>query len=455
MEADQPFPSQSLSQVKTEAIRLEVKLLAALLFYLPLAYSKLGRIYLSIAGLSASARVDASQAFLIPSFLIGVVLLALRYSRYPQVNKHPLRYLIEFSFVCWFVGATLSSINQWNINRTAVNYVSTFITLPILYHAARDMALSRKDLNVLFTALCLGTLPVLTISLYYYYKAFSVPSLLVLLLSRYDIPKMTGYREWTFGNTGNTAAFLMLTMFPVMMMFRSKENPKHLHRLYGFTFFLMCVHFVIIQSRVTFIIALALLPVLIFLFSATTKQFLTRITGLIVFFTVLIGILFATGSTGLITLLDRFQNAASANQEEDDSVRERVHSMVQGRRVFETHWEMGIGIGNTRDYILETAVHQFNLNQGTELGILGFIASILLCIGTAARTAIFIFEAKRKAWGWERLAFALGPFCYLVYGAIGNMPLNIGVINTWMSLLILFTAFYDYLPIEETTPSTP
>lgn len=449
MEAEQFFPDQSTPQLKAGALRLEVKLLAALLFYLPLAFSKLGRIYLNIAGLADSAKVEASQAFMTPSFLIGIVLLALRYARYPRVNKHPLRYVVEFAFVMWFIAATYSSAVHWNINRTAVNYISTFFMLPILYHAVRDMSFSRRDLNALFTALCLGTIPMFLIALYFYFKAFGVPTLAVILISRYKIDQMTEYRDWTFGNTGNTAAFLMLTMFPILLMYWNKENPKRLRLLYGFTFLLSMVHFVIVQSRVTFIVVILLFPVLVYLFSRTTRLFIIRMAAMIVCVSTLIGLLFVTGSVELVTLLDRFQNAASANQEEDDSVRGRVYSMVQGIRIFQTHWDMGIGIGNTKDYIKETAVHQFNLNQATELGVMGFVASILLSLGTIARTLLFIFQSKKQKWGYERLMFALGPFCFIVYGIIGNMPFNNGVINTWMSLLILFTAFYDYIPIEE------
>lgn len=425
------------------------KLLAALFFFAPAAYSYPGRLYYALAGMSDSSLVSGVHALLLPSILLPAAMLITRSRERRAGTRTALSgHCIGLALLVWFLAATLSCAANAHTEMVPLYYVAGFVSSLLTYWAVRDISMSQRDLNLVLLALSLGSLFPLMDGLHAYYLEFGIPDFATLLYSRYATKRILDYQMATFGNTANTAAFLLL-VGPTFLALALDRSRSRLVRLwFSVCSCLIGIHLVIVQARASFLVLLLLGPIFLY-FKRPSKPVLALVV-------------LALGSVlwQIPTLdedawsrfSDRFEAAATVDTEHDTSIWERKEAIEEGWSTFLSHWEAGVGPGASRFYNSYTSAHQFNVHQALELGVLGLLASILLSLGVVWRLTDILIRGSSRMVDGDRFTLIIGPVCYLLFGIVADMPLNTGVANTWAVLAFGMLGMVEYRPLESTPP---
>lgn len=318
---------------------------------------------------------------------------------------------------------------------TFLHWAGVYLSPVLLYAAVRSIEWDERLARWAWSLLLAGTLVPLVGGLAAYYSEWGVPTGLELLLSRYSLERMTGYMQATYGNTGNTAALLAL-LLPAWLAALLSPKPRPLARavaLVGLAV-AMC-HVLIVQSRTLFLVMLLVLPVILLFFRV-------RIAPAV------IALLLIAGAVVLPALeaRDRFVEltvGALDGEGEDQSVSERVEAMHIGLALMRDHPAFGVGPGHSTTANPYTTAHQYWVHQGAEIGIAGFLLSVLLSLAVFIRTAVAFLRGRTP--GGDRWAFlhAVGPAGFMLYGVIANMTLAMSVVNTWVGLFAMLLAMAD------------
>lgn len=414
--------------------RLDIKsvLLAVLFFFLPCALSYPGRAYYWLVKLNDNDNVASFlHTLLIPSILWALAFLCIRMMENNRSLLEGLHkdWMTVVVLLSWFLAATLSYEVNDATGITMITYSACYLSCVLIYLALRDIRISREDIRLIFLAMSIGSLFPLLLGLRAYYNEWGIPSPTVLLYSRYETLRMAGYMEATFGNTSNTAPFLLLTGLPLFTMVMDRECGKALRLWFLFVLILTVLHMLIIQSRAS-IITFAASMALILLHRRV------RLQGLL-----LVAVVMTIFLLPMLGSLDQFINnltAALFVDTHDNSVFERATAMQEAWTTFSQNWQFGIGPGGTLSRLSFTSAHQFFLQQAAELGIVGLFSSLFLAMIVFYRAVKAAFRDYRKGFSKESFTFLIGPFAFIFYATIGNAPLNIGVVNTFIGL---FTAY--------------
>lgn len=378
---------------------------------------------------------------LFPSLLIPPLLLILSL-RDPGTQLHiPLRSL---PLVAGLAGMTViagaSAVAVDPSQRGIVQWIGTYVSLLLVYLGCVATPFNRRLATSTWVALTLGALIPLVAGIAAYYKEWGFPSAVELLTSRYDMQRMSGYMDATYGNTGNTAALLALLTPAWLAVAAARSVGRKLRLLCGVALAIALAHALIVESRTLFIVLVVLLlPV---------AYYHRRIA------VAALGVALAAVLTYVLPLMAQADQllqtsfgAAPDNSASDQSVEERTEAMRIGLRVMMDHPALGVGPGNSPKVNLYTSAHQFWINQGQEIGLLGLLLSALVSIAVFWR--FFAHLRTRSAGiftdpiGELRFAGAAGACGYILYGCIANMPLSATVVNVWVGLLAIMLAMGD------------
>jgi hypothetical protein len=331
-------------------------------------------------------------------------------------------------FTLWLIAATLSLI--WNVTVIDgfTNYISGIIVPMIIFLALRGFHPDDTKLNRIFIAVSLGLFTPLILGVAAYFREWGVPSLYTLAYSRYNLVKMESYMRVTYGNIGNFAQLILLTGPPLLVLALDKSRPLLLRIWFGGCLGLMGLNLLIIQSMTSFFVGLVVFLLLV-VFRKYYRFFISSLFSLLI-----VGFTFNNFFVGLIRLLMGRQG----------SFFERIGAMRDGLGVFLENWVFGVGHGLSYLHISATTAHQFFIQQGLELGILGFISSILLVAIVFNRMLRIIISGSKNSDAVTKFILIIGPFAYLLYGVIANITINIGSINVWINLLVAFLALADF-----------
>jgi hypothetical protein len=430
------------------------KLLAALFFFAPAAYSSPGRIYYALAGMSESSLVSGAQALLLPSILLSAAMLIVRSRERRAGARTALSgHCIGLALLVWFLSATLSCAANAHTEMVPLYYVAGFVSSLVTYWAVRDISMSHRDINIVLLALSVGSLFPLLAGLHAYYAAFGIPEFGTLLFSRYDTKRMLDYQQATFGNTGNTAAFLLLVGPTFLALALDRSRSRLLRLWFSICSCLIGIHLSIVQARASFLVLLLLGPILLY-FKRPSKLVLAL--GVLALGTVLWQMPTidqdAYNQDAWSRFSNRFQAAATVDTEHDTSIFGRKEAIEEGWSTFLSHWEAGVGPGASRLYNSYTSAHQFNVHQALELGVLGLLASVLLSLGVVWRLTDILIRGPSRMGDGDRFTLIIGPVCYLLFGIVGDMPLNTGVANTWAVLAFGMLGLVEYRSFQSTPP---
>jgi hypothetical protein len=421
-----------LKNLSTKGIALSM-----LFFFLPCAYSYPGRAWYWLVKLNDTDNVGSLlHTFLIPTILWALAFLCIRLKdeRDSITGELARDWMSLSTLAVWFLAATLSYVINDSTGLAMATYSACYLSFILIYIATRNISISGNDVKLIFMALSIGCLFPLVLGLIAFYKEWGILGAQELLYSRYDIVRMAGYCEATFGNTSNTGPFLLLAGLPLFNISLDREYGKALRIWFTFVLILVVLNLLIIQSRasiITFCISMAL----IMYHRKVKKEGLILTIGILAIFTL-----------PMLGSLNEFYDNLSAAifvDKSDNSVYERTTAIAEGWHAFMDNWQFGMGPGSTLSELSLQSAHQFMVQQGAEVGILGFVSSALLSLIVICRALRAAARDHRVPINRQNFTFIVGPFGFIVYALISNAPLCIGVVNTFIGLFTVYLALAE------------
>lgn len=370
---------------------------------------------------------------LIPTLLIAPLAIALRSAdgnRQIVVDRLALPSLLSLAALA-LAGAVSLFVNQAAMPNWVV-YVSSYVSPLLIYLAVRQYTDSQLTVTSLLAAIMLGAAIPLALGLVAYYREWGLPSGVELLMSRYMLDRMQGYMTATFGNTGNTAAYLAL-IIPVAGAAALSKHVGPWLRALGTALTIVCLgNALIVQSR-------TLLWLLVFASATLLWFFRVRIAGVVL----VLLLACAVFVLPFLESLDEFVSHTTSvfqGGEADASLAERLDAMQVGARTILDNPALGVGPGNTLVVNPYTTAHQYWLQQGSELGLIGLVAAIVLSASVFLRFATI--ARRRSGRSSDELQFACygGAMWYLAYGLLANVTLSNSVVNAWIGVFAALLA---------------
>jgi O-Antigen ligase len=367
---------------------------------------------------------------LLPSlFVPPLILVLLSRGRLEQIHIQKR----NFPLVCVLTLLTaLAAIAMVVAPSTFVleQFLGSYFAPLLLYVTFQSMRLDQSQIRAFWKVLTFGALIPLISGLIAYYQEWGIPTGLELLYSRYDVERMQGYMVATFGNTGNTAAFLTL-LLPGWLLIAIRERLRTADRIfYGTAVAVATAHVLIVQSRTLFLTLMVMVLVDLVALRASVRVVL--IVGAFAFGA---GVYFFQPSD----VRERFSQLTvgafeSEENPDDHSVSERIDAMRLGLQLIGDNPLLGVGPGNSATLHPATSSHQYWINQGAEIGIGGLLASVSLSMLVFWRFARSAIGARRGiANGWS-FVNASGPAAFMLYGCIANMAWSATAVDTWAGL---------------------
>jgi hypothetical protein len=426
------------SQEKTRICDI---LLYLFFFFMPTAYTYPGRIYYHFTNLHGYKDFSLLQLLTLPSIVFSLLMIATRVIKkdYQQITKNT--FLFGSAISLWCLVAGISLISNFATAGVGTNFVAVYLTALLIYIALMGYQLNEQTFIGIFVALALGSLYPLASGITEYYLLWGIPDTHTLIYSHYDLVKMQPYFDLTFGNTGNTAAFLMLVMPAFLALLILKPLTKPVYYLLVTTLILGFLNLLITESRAALLLFSAACFIVCYLKNPKTLLIATII------FLVGIFLLYCFDSEFLLSLAQRMKLLITMSNTHDDiSVAMREGAWKEGWDIFMQHFKTGVGPGANFLYNSHFTAHQFNIEQASELGIGGFIVSIYLSLLILIKFARMLLQ-KSTLKNNNTLIFLIGPACYIGYGLLANMALTIGIVNTWIALtaaMLALTSHTEY-----------
>jgi O-antigen ligase len=378
---------------------------------------------------------------LFPSLLIPPLLLILSLRDPSAQLRIPLRSLpLVAGLAAMTVIAGASAVAVDPSQRGIVQWIGTYVSLLLVYLGCVATPFNRRLATATWVALTLGALIPLIAGVLAYYREWGFPTAVEVLTSRYDMQRMSGYMDATYGNTGNTAALLALLTPAWLAVAAARGIGRKLRLLCAAATVIALTHALIVESRTLFIVlVLLLLPVAYY-----HRRPLMAAVGLAL--AAALYYLLPLMAEAEALLQETFGRVAD-NAASDQSVEERTEAMRIGLKVMLDNPALGVGPGNSPKVNMYTSAHQFWINQGQEIGLLGLALSALISLAIFWRL-LALLRARPAGppmdpIGNLRFAAMAGACGYIFYGCIANMPLSATVVNVWVGLLAIMLAMSD------------
>lgn len=340
---------------------------------------------------------------------------------------------IAFLWAAWTLAATVSTLANYEMD--AVNNLLWGYWVPfLLFLSLVRLSPSRDDFQWIIVFFAFGLALRFGYGALVFYSEWGIPTLSELLFARYDTVLMVGYKDATFGNTGNSASILAIALPVLVWSLIVSGSMKRIVRIVLATsIVILCANVLITGSRSAMLISAVVLIV-------STFKLKTRSRYALLLFLVLATYLFAEYAGERAT--GRFATVISADVQEDTSLAERVDSMKIGLGMM-FDYPLGVGPGMSQFYNIYDVAHQFAVAQGGELGILGMII-VLLLAGFVVAGIIALKLSKYVDEANPAVAFRFGAFSWIVYAMTTNIPVNSGATMPWIGMLAMFLAFTEH-----------
>jgi hypothetical protein len=421
------------------AVDVPVILIGLLLAFEAAAYALPGRAYLHVVGLSDASAPIGLGVLLHPAFLVGAALFVYQAPRHRRTTIRRSRAdVFVLGAFFWLSAATLSCIANYERDQVLLTYLMVFVSGGLAYLSASCLELSTAATEVLFAAMMLGALFPLLGGIREYVAEWGVPNANILMTAILDLPRMELYESATFGNRGNTAAFLMLIGPPAVWMLANRSRHWMMRCANGVFLSLVVANLLIIQVRAAFI-AWALVCALIWRFRTGSR--LAYVAFSVTAALTLLAVVQATPDVGDV-LVDRFQPVLTMEVASDNSLLERSEAMQEGLNIAKSNWLLGVGPGGALTVHSKTSAHQFFIQQFMETGIVGLVGTILVSTGIILYLLKTVAEGASQEHARMRFGLLLGPTGYLLYGFLANLTVNIGYVNTWSAICAVMLGLY-------------
>jgi O-antigen ligase len=341
--------------------------------------------------------------------------------------------------------ALLAGVSAFAVDLNQISFgmwLSAYLSPVLIYLGFLTVPFRVRLTRAVWFAITIGALIPLTAGLLAYYKEWGIPSALDVLTSRYNLQRMAGYMESTYGNTGNTSALLAL-LAPAWLALTLEKGGGTLRALCAAALLVSFLHALIVESRTLLIVLLVMLPLIAIFYR---MRIVAAIGGLLLVGGAFVLPLLTEGERALDMTVGAVQGQGS-----DQSVEERSDAMRLGLRLLMDNPALGVGPGNSIHVNKYTSAHQYWINQGAELGMLGLLLSVVLSVAVFWRFAQLL--RRRADGGVDDLRFAglAGASGYMLYGCIANMSLSASIVNIWIGLFAVMLALDDVRYLDTRT----
>jgi hypothetical protein len=425
-------------------------LLAILWGFHSAAYSYPGRVYFSIAGLNdISKPVGASMLFL-PAFVWAFLFVMLRSKLdRPTWTRSGTRG-VSAALACWFLGATAGTLANWSVDQVLLTYCSVFLAGAVVYAVLDGARLTAIQLEIGILGLVVGSLFPLVDGLRAFVQEWGVPDMTTALNAYLNVIRMQLYEQATFGNRGNTAAFIVI-IAPLFLWVALDVSRRRIIRVVCAAALVPVVlNVLIIEVRAGLLTLLFSLAVICG-FKLGVRRYPLFVAALLL--AVMVGARYSPEVA--MTMADRLRPVVTADTEDDKSLMDRSEAIREGLAIADQNWQFGIGPGGALTLHSQTSAHQFQVQQFMEAGAFGLIGSIGFSVGVLAMLAVTVFRGKDDGSNNIRFALIIGPASYVVYGLTANAALNVGYVNTWAVLItsmLALTPGFEPLPTRRRRP---
>lgn len=435
------------SSDKPQNYLIKTLLLSSLFFFLPAAANYPGRAYYYLANLQNYAEISFNDIFIInlvllPSIIIGIFMLAYRIISQEQIfnNISYFSLLTLMSVLLLTLAGTASTIANHNTPGVITNYFSGILSTAVLSFAFVNLRINTKSINFIFLTFLLGCMFPLILGLYAYYQDWKIPNLVDLIFSHFNLKKMHEYEIQTFGNSDNTAVFMgMAGVLFYGCLLNDNSRTWRNRIIYGLGFGLVILHLIILEIRSCFFCFFGITLIMSFIYKR--KIFWGY---LIIIFGIFVLLYFIVPNIFGIFMQRMMLAMMWTNADSSQSAAERLDAMRIGWDLFKQNYYLGVGPGASMHYISYGSAHQFNIQQGAELGFIGFFASICLCVLGVGRFIQQTIRYYKTRIGYEKIILTSVPAFYFLDSIIANTPISAGIINTWISLTIVMLLLSDF-----------
>ena len=341
--------------------------------------------------------------------------------------------VVPVGLACWFVAATLSTMLNWQTDQVVLTYCVVFVTGALLFVGLSGITLTPRDLDTAAVALAIGALFPLVSGVLAFFGEWGTDVSTMVTAYR-NVLRMSSYEAATFGNRGNTAAFLLLVAPMLLSLALDRAKRPALRAFCSAVLSLIVLNLFILQVRAAFVSMLVIL-LCVWIFKCGVRRLPLLITagalGWILLFNV-------APDAGL-TMGDQLLAAVTVDTEGDTSIQQRAEAINEGMDIAQRNWLLGIGPGGALTLHSHDSAHQFQVQQAMETGILGLIGSTLFSIGICV-SLIRTMQRRRDEVNDVRFALLAGPAAYLLYSVMANATLGFGSLNPWATLLASMVA---------------
>jgi hypothetical protein len=341
---------------------------------------------------------------------------------------------LNLALGCWFVAATLSAILNWRTDQVLVTYCIVFASGFAAYVALSGLKLQSGDIDLAIAGLAIGSLFPLVNGLLAFVAEWGVPDLPTALSAYRELMRMSRYEAVTFGNRGNTAAFLVILAPVLLTILFDRRKRASLRALCGITMVPVVLNLAILQVRAAFIVLTIALAFIWILKLGFKWLPVFAVASAMAF------LLVADFAPEIASILsDQMMPVITVDAEADVSVQERMSAIREGAKIAQDNWLLGIGPGAALTVHSHDSAHQFQVQQAMETGVLGLFASTLFSIVTLM-SLLRTFRARRDEENNLRFLLLVGPACYVLYAILANATLGFGSVNTWTIVVVSMLA---------------
>lgn len=340
-------------------------------------------------------------------------------------------------FALWTFVAALSAVAAGD-PEGVWNWAFGYFTPLLLFASLAGLRPSRTDLAWMVLAMAAAALLRFGLAGVVFVSGWGLLSLDALLMAHFNVPRMQPYMAVTFGSTSQTAS-LVVVILPVLLVSLFVLPFRAIGRGLILTAAAATgLNVLITGSRGAVLVLIAVAG-----FAAFRLRSRWRYAMLLA---LTVGVALFVSAAGE-AILERFSTAARLDMLEDASVRERWVSIEHGLGIIR-EYPLGVGPGLSYHYNPHHTPHQFAVSQGSDIGLAGMIAVIVLTVLVLARS----FGPGRDRTAGPELAFLVGALSWLAYAMSTNIPLNMSATVAWVGLLVVFLAFSAPATVKSSTP---
>jgi O-antigen ligase len=346
---------------------------------------------------------------------------------------------IAVGLACWFTAATLSTILNRQTDQVGLTYLVVFITGALLFVALSGVVMTPRDLDTATVGVAIGTLFPVVSGLLAFVGEWGTNVATAATAYR-NVARMASYEAVTFGNRGNTAAFLLIVAPLLLTYVLDREKRGWLRVLCAAVVTLIAITLFVLQVRAAFV-SMLLILMLVWIFKSGYRR---------------LPVLFVAGTAAVLLFVNLAPEAGATMGEQllaavtvdtvgDASVQQRADAIREGIQIASRNWLLGIGPGGALTVHSHDSAHQFQVQQAMETGILGLFGSTLFSIGIWA-ALIRTMRRPRDAGNDVRFALLIGPAAYVAYSFMANATLGFGSLNSWTVLIASMLALVPSFP---------